>query len=192
MDAEDITPPNGRLETEWINRIQSLIEKHNVKVVIFSDYNKGTLTDGMIYNLAGHCKERGIITILDPKRPSFSKLSNLHVVKPNVRELKSTNFSPTECSDRLDQCWLINTLGKNGMAIYRGGAHKFSCPTVAQEVIDVCGCGDTVTALLALALYNGLSIEHAVKAANKGASFTIQHMGCYVPSKEEMAECLNK
>lgn len=191
IDHENTTPPDRDLECQWIAELSKIIKEHPVKVVAFSDYDKGALTDNMIYNIAQLCRERGIHTVLDPKRPSFYKIKGLTMVKPNVRELNSTNMSPKECSAEMGNCWLIHTLGSDGMAIYYDGGKQYRCPTVAEEVVDVCGCGDTVTALLAIATMRGKRIQSATKAANKGASFTIKHKGCYVPTSEEMEICLD-
>ncbi len=191
IDHENADPPNGDLECQWISEIGKIIKDHPVKVVVFSDYNKGALTDGMIYNISQLCRERGVPTVLDPKRPSFYKIKGLNMVKPNVRELDSTNMSPKECSAEMGDCWLIHTLGRDGMAVYYDGGEQYRCPTVAEEVVDVCGCGDTVTALLAIATMRGARIQSATKAANKGASFTIKHKGCYVPTPAEMEICLD-
>lgn len=192
IDHENITPPDGDLELKWIKQLTDVIKKNPIGVVVFSDYNKGTLTDALVYNIAQVCKDRGIPTIMDPKRPTFYKIKGLTIVKPNVRELALTNLSPVECSAKMNDCWLIHTLGKDGMIVYHDGVKQYDCPTVAEEVVDVCGCGDTVTALLALSMLRGDKIQRAMKSANKGASFTIKHKGCYVPTPEEMEVCLDE
>ena len=86
---------------------------------------------------------------------------------------------------------LINTMGPNCMAVYQNGEKSFQRPTVSKEVFDVTGCGDSVCAILGIALAQGKSYEQAVEAANKAASYTIQHLGCYVLTEEEIKECLN-
>lgn len=191
IDHENATPPGGDLECKWIAEIKKIIEEHPIEVVVFSDYDKGTLTDALIFNVAQFCLDRDIHTILDPKRPSFYKIKGLSMAKPNVRELNSTNLSPQECSMQMGDCWLVHTLGKDGMVMYHEGVEQYRCPTVAEEVVDVCGCGDTVTALLAISLMHGKRTQSAMKAANMGASFTIKHKGCYVPTTEEMETCLD-
>lgn len=190
IDEEDLTPPDADLEKKWIESIVRIIEDNNIHVAAFSDYNKGTLTDEIIDGVCDYCRHSGVITLLDPKRPSFHRLNGVDFIKPNVKEVESTNLSALECSDLLEQTFLINTLGKDGIAVYQGGEKIFDCPTEAREVVDVCGCGDTVTALLAMAFAKGYDMPEAVRAANKGASFTIKHKGCYVLTKKEIIECL--
>jgi len=191
IDQESVSKPDVEIESAWIKHICSIIRDERVDIVVFSDYDKGTLTDPMILNIADECTRLGIKTILDPKRPTFPRFKNLTLVKPNRREIKATNLTAEECSAKMGNVWLINTLGEQGMVAYRDGKELFGCPTVAQEVIDVCGCGDTVTAVLALALLEGFDMHSAVKVANHGASYTIKHRGCYVLSHDEIRECID-
>lgn len=191
IDEEDVSKPDVETESRWIKHIYSIIRDEKVDIVVFSDYDKGTLTDCIIMNVADECSRFGIQTILDPKRPTFPRFRHVTLIKPNRRELKATNLTPVDCSAKMGQSWLVNTIGEEGMIVYKHGEESFRCPTVAQEVIDVCGCGDTVTAILALALMEGFGIKRAVEAANRGASYTIMHRGCYVLSNEEIKECLN-
>lgn len=191
IDQENTDVPSDALQKRWIAQLTDIVDNHEIDVVVFSDYDKGALTDNIIWEVSHHCRKRGVPTILDPKRPSFYELSKVDVIKPNRLELKSTNMLADECSAKLGaDTWLVNTLGAEGMVVYRGGVEELRCPTVAEEVVDVCGCGDTVTALLALAMREGFEIASAVEAANKGASLTIKHKGCYVPTREEIEKCL--
>jgi D-beta-D-heptose 7-phosphate kinase/D-beta-D-heptose 1-phosphate adenosyltransferase len=197
IDEEDVSKPAENVENAWCEVITSVLEK--VSVVIFSDYDKGSLTDSFINKITAECHKRGIYTVLDPKRPSFPFLKNLDVVKPNRRELSSTNLTPEQCSVKLGNCWLIHTLAENGMSVYNNGNLKLHKPTVAEEVVDSCGCGDTVSATIGLSiLFNDdlkigpvEMIQNAVVAANKAASFTIRHRGSYILTKKEMMEALN-
>lgn len=190
IDKEDISPPKENLEIEWFEKIKNIIDSKNIKIVIISDYNKGTLTDKLIMRIADHCKEKDISTVLDPKRPTFYKLGELTIVKPNSRELSSTNLSQIQCSKRLKNTYLINTLGKEGMVAFQNGREIYSCPTIAQDVYDVTGAGDSASALLGICLYYNMNIFEAINAANKAASYTLKHLGCYVLSKQEIKNCI--
>lgn len=189
-DSEDLSKPDEQTELSWINQIKRIIKEERVNVVIFSDYDKGTLTDNLIQQIADYCHDNGIWTILDPKRPSFYKIKNLSIMKPNKKELVATNLTPEEVSVEIESTYLVYTLGKYGVSVYQNGFFLFSYPTEAKEVIDVCGAGDSVCSVLGIALYNKMNIEQAVKAANKAASYTITHLGCYCLSKDEINECL--
>lgn len=191
IDEENTEFPTEIREKIWFDNIKMLIGAGPVNIVILSDYNKGTLSDNLIQKIATYCKRKKIITILDPKRPSFCTIKDLYMVKPNIRELTATNLTPEECSKMLGSTYLIHTLGKDGMSGYKKGSQLFHYPTVAKEVYDVTGAGDSVTALFGIAFYKGLNIIQAVKAANRAASYTVQHIGCYVLNRKEIDECIS-
>lgn len=190
LDSENAAMPDHSTILQWFRKIVSITENDNIKIILMSDYNKGTLPDELIQMVANYAKECGIKTILDPKRPSFCKLKNLFIVKPNNKELSSTNLTAAECSKAMNDTYLIHTKGKDGMSIYQNGEVVFECPTVAKEVFDVTGCGDSVSALLAISLFQDRDVKQAAIAANKAASFTITHLGCYVLTQDEIKECL--
>jgi bifunctional ADP-heptose synthase (sugar kinase/adenylyltransferase) len=138
-----------------------------------------------------------IPTVLDPKRPSFIDLRDLTLIKPNVREVKSTNLEPGFCSLELEDTYLLNTLGSEGMKLYHNGHLAYSKPalTAPKDVVDVCGCGDTVTAMIGIGLLHYLhehSMDRIIEMAIQGAHLAIQHRGCHVPPSEYMQVILNK
>lgn len=192
IDEESTESPDEVAENKWITLVFEKIEEYNVKVIIFSDYNKGTLTDSLINIISEFAKSVGIKTILDPKRPSFPYLKNLNVIKPNRKEVGMTNYSAHKCSTLLGDTYLVNTLGKDGTALWQNGHYIYELPTVAEEVADVTGCGDSYNALLGISLYWDYDIKQAIIAANKASSYTIKHLGCYCLTKEEIAECLRE
>lgn len=192
IDEESVDTPDELTENKWCELIIQKAEEYNVKVIIFSDYNKGTLTDSFINVIASFAQSVGIKTILDPKRPSFPHLKNLDIIKPNKREVASTNFSAHKCSTLLQNTYLVNTLGKDGIALWQNGHFIYELSTVAEEVADVTGCGDSYNALLGISLYWDYDIKQAIIAANKASSYTIRHLGCYCLTKEEITECLKE
>lgn len=191
IDEEHKTPPDAITENNWYKQIIELFDKYNISIVICSDYNKGTLTDNLLNMVASFCAEINVPIILDPKRPSFHKLKNFTIIKPNRKELFATNMPAHKCSTILNDTYLVHTLGADGVAIWQNGHCVFSAPTETHEVIDVCGAGDSFNALLGISLYYGLNINQAVMAANRSASYTIRHRGCYCLTAEEINESLD-
>ena len=194
VDIENKDKPSGEIETIWIKEIYQIIYNYNIGCVIFSDYDKGTLTDSIIMNIAATCKEKKIPTILDPKRPSFYKIKNLSIIKPNNKEVNSTNLSPEIISEGLGETLLVHTMGKDGMTTYKDGEIIFKFPTIVKpsEVRSVIGCGDSVCSILALSLYNNIDINTAIKAASYGAFIGIQQIGCYCLTSEEINKCFEE
>ena len=188
IDNEDVTKPTGNEETKWIETLMEVIRTRNISCVIFSDYDKGTLSDSLIQEIVNVCVDKGIYTILDPKRHTFLNLTGLSIIKPNAREILETHQDAFHCSRKLKDTYLLNTLGANGMALYKNGEHLKSIRSLANHshVVDVCGCGDITNAMLGVSLAHGLSIEKAMEVANRAAFMAIQHRGCHVLNRKEV------
>jgi D-beta-D-heptose 7-phosphate kinase/D-beta-D-heptose 1-phosphate adenosyltransferase len=188
VDYEDKRRPTPEIEEIWIRQLLELIEDHNIETVIFSDYDKGTLTDRIIQAVADFVWDNDGLTILDPKRHSYWGLQHLTIIKPNRQEIEMTHMSPVDISKELGETWLLNTLSEDGMKLWKDGAHVaservYSSPS---EVIDVCGCGDTTTAFLAIAMLRGKKIEEAMRYASIAASVNLKHRGCHVLDQNEI------
>jgi D-beta-D-heptose 7-phosphate kinase/D-beta-D-heptose 1-phosphate adenosyltransferase len=194
IDTEDTEPPTSTEENQWIAQINEAIQKFNVSCVVFSDYNKGTLTNKIIQSIVNTCNNNNIPTVLDPKRHTFIDIEGLTVVKPNSREIMSTHMDAMHCSRKLKNTYLLNTLGSQGMRLYKNGQQTQFIPAIlkGREVVDVCGAGDTVNAFIGIALANGQSVEDAMQLANHAASIAIRHEGCYVLTRKEILSILTK
>jgi bifunctional ADP-heptose synthase (sugar kinase/adenylyltransferase) len=136
--------------------------------VVVSDYNKGSVEyetiDDIRANFAGPI-------FVDTKKTDLARLDGCYV-KINRMEYEAAKTFPTE---------LIVTLGKDGVR-YKG--HEISTPPV--EAFDVCGAGDTFLAALACEYIQSKEILKAINFAVKAASVTIQHVGVYSPTLEEI------
>jgi D-beta-D-heptose 7-phosphate kinase/D-beta-D-heptose 1-phosphate adenosyltransferase len=188
VDYEDKRRPSPEIEEIWIRQLLELIEDHDIHTVILSDYDKGTLTDRIIQAVADFVWDNDGLTILDPKRHSYWGLQHLTVIKPNRSEIQMTHMNAERVSEELGETWLLNTLSENGMKLWKEGRHVASERTYASssEIIDVCGCGDTTTAFLAIALLRGEKIKDAMRYASIAASVNLKHRGCYVLDKDEI------
>jgi D-beta-D-heptose 7-phosphate kinase/D-beta-D-heptose 1-phosphate adenosyltransferase len=136
--------------------------------VVVSDYNKGSVEyetiDDIRANFAGPI-------FVDTKKTDLARFDGCYV-KINRMEYEAAKTFPTE---------LIVTLGKDGV-LYKG--HEISTPPV--EAFDVCGAGDTFLAALACEYIQSKDILKAINFAVKAASVTIQHVGVYSPTQEEI------
>lgn len=179
---------------------QKPIERHWVwtlsegcKVVVFSDYGKGTLSD--IKPLIDAALSRGCKVLVDPKGFDYERYRGAHVIKPNKDEMKelvggwSTEEQLTKKALKLREDLnleaLLLTRAAEGMTLYTAeGAHSF--PSEAQEIFDVSGAGDTAIAAFAVALDHGHDLPTAAKYANKAAGIAVRHFGTYVATEEEV------
>lgn len=156
-------------------------------LVVISDYNKGAVTSELLKSLKTK-------TIIDPKR-HLSFYQGSWCIKPNKKEFEEscgqwTSISELEklmvnCFTEFQFSHLIVTLGDQGVAYY-DGKNFTHLPSVAQEVFDVTGAGDTFTAVLAYGVANSLSMIDAVKLANRAAGIAVSHFGTYVITKEDL------
>jgi len=144
------------------------IDKYNA--IIVSDYNKGSVE----YETVEHLRKnyRGPIFV-DTKKTDLARFEGCYV-KINAVESAAAKTVPTE---------LIVTLGRDGVK-YKD--HKFSTPQV--EAFDVCGAGDTFLSALAYNFVLSADIVAAIQFATRAASVTIQHIGVYSPTLEEIEQ----
>ena len=194
IDREVCNPlPDRTRETLLAAAATALAE---VDAVVFEDYDKGTLDSEMTSALIAAAKSRGLPIVVDPKQRNFFGYAGATVFKPNRRELEAAfaaHFSG-EDSDletarvRLDVENLLLTLGAEGMALVSPGAPLRRTPSIAREVFDVSGAGDTVSALVAVALAAGASVSEAAWVANLAAGVKVGKRGTATVSPDELLE----
>jgi D-beta-D-heptose 7-phosphate kinase/D-beta-D-heptose 1-phosphate adenosyltransferase len=144
------------------------INKYNA--IIVSDYNKGSVEYETIENLR---KNYSGPIFVDTKKSDLARCEGCFV-KINQVEFEAAKTYPTE---------LIVTLGRDGV---RYQEHKISTPQV--EAFDVCGAGDTFLSALAYNYVLSADILAAIQFATRAASVTIQHIGVYSPTLEEIEQ----
>jgi len=168
-------------------------------IVIFSDYNKGTLSD--VSRMISLAKEKNIPTIVDPKGTDFAKYAGASLITPNWSEFETivgackTDQQITEKGEALRKQLALDALlvtrGEHGMSLLRQGHEIYHLPTYAREVFDVTGAGDTVIGTLAAALAAKADIEDAVALANLAAGIVVRKLGTATTSLAEIHDVLN-
>ncbi len=172
----------------------ALLHQHDM--VIFSDYAKGCLQHVQRYIQTA--KAKGIRTLVDPKGADYSVYCGAHIITPNKAEFKQvagTWHSELELSALAQKHlmqWgidaLLITRSEEGMSLFTAtqATHQAS---LAQEVFDVSGAGDTVIATLALLLGAGLSTRDAMTWANAAAGVVLKKIGTDVCTLDELRAC---
>lgn len=171
-------------------------------VVIFSDYNKGTLC--AIETLIAAAKKQRKRIIVDPKRVDFSCYAGADVVTPNKQEiLAAIGEQDTvgadidvvipkvqQLLDRHKIAHILITLGEKGMLLV--SPHSIhTVPSEALEITDVTGAGDTVVATLGCAWSADRTLVEAMKIANLAAGIVVAKSGSAVATVEEIAHGLH-
>jgi D-glycero-beta-D-manno-heptose-7-phosphate kinase len=160
-DGEDIIKPL-ELNVSKLNAIR------NVDAVIVSDYNKGFLTDEMLFEITKNSK----FSIIDTKKQIGDILvEGFDFVKLNESEFNKHNFNESLLNK------ILVTLGSNG-AKYEGKIYPSPDP---KETIDVSGAGDTFTASFTLKYLKTNNVEESIIFANKMASIVVSKRGVATP-----------
>jgi D-beta-D-heptose 7-phosphate kinase/D-beta-D-heptose 1-phosphate adenosyltransferase len=167
-----------RYDTENTHRISSDIENHIINkfnellptldIVLFSDYNKGVLTEKICKHIIEQCNIKNKITIADLKY-NFNYFKNITITKPNLLEAKqfSKKDSVIEMHNtilnEINCKYSIITLGKDGISLF-DKKNLFTTSYESNEVIDVTGAGDIVAAVIS-SFYNKTDIKSVLKLA---------------------------
>lgn len=169
--------------------------------IILSDYAKGVLTTDFCKSIIRMAKKSGKIVLVDPKGADFSKYSGATLLTPNKKEAsiatkveikdnKSALKALQVMEEKLSLDYPLITLSEDGIAFLKNDLHIV--PTIAQEVFDVTGAGDTVIASLAYALSSQMDIHKAVEFANTAAAVVVGKIGSTTASKKEILKVQNK
>jgi D-beta-D-heptose 7-phosphate kinase/D-beta-D-heptose 1-phosphate adenosyltransferase len=163
--------------------------------LLLEDYNKGALSPGLIGAVMEAARHRGIPVVVDPKYRQFFEYGGATVFKPNRRELESAlgaavdlqngNALP-EVLTRLKVDNLLVTLGSEGMVLVTRDGNLTRIPSIARQIYDVSGAGDTVTAWLGAALAAGATVAEAAQLANYAAGVEVGKPGVATVSPEEV------
>jgi rfaE bifunctional protein kinase chain/domain len=193
-----------RIEPETTARVVSYIKKavKTADLVVISDYAKGLITQQLVEETNAVCQKLGKPVAVDPKVEHFDYYKGVTIVTPN--NLEASQASGVDILDdetlhragevlfnRLGCQALLITRGENGMSLFET-ASETHIPTVAKEVFDVSGAGDTVIGTLALALASGASFREAAVLANFAAGVVVGKVGTATLSPEELHEAASK
>jgi D-beta-D-heptose 7-phosphate kinase/D-beta-D-heptose 1-phosphate adenosyltransferase len=187
-----------RLDREEPNRADSrgaarargylLANLMSADVVVISDYGKGMINKGLLDALAAVRRRRPFPLIIDPKDLNFEHYRCASLVTPNREEASrasgieiedeaSLSRAGTELLRRWETDAVLVTRGDEGMSLFRADSPPRHFPTVARQVFDVTGAGDTVLATCALALGAGASWETTAMLANHAAGIVVGEVG---------------
>ena len=186
--------------------------------VIIEDYGKGVVNTDLLSMVIGLARKRKKVITVDPKEENFQFYTGVTSITPNRKELenairnlkiKDTTNSFRVTNDRLvtdkdiDSAAaqilkylklgsLLVTLGESGMRLFEENGHVTYIPTVAQEVFDVSGAGDTVIATFTLALSCAAAKLEAARIANFAAGIVVSKLGTAVTSRKELLERIGR
>lgn len=200
LDFEETTPISEAAAEQLLERLREHL-RSGLDVVIISDYHKGVCNEQVCQNAITMAHEAGIPVFVDPKGVKWQCYSGADYITPNVKETGVMIGKSLENEDEVlrsaaqaitDQYRIphvVITRSEKGMSIFEpeGETH---IRTVAKEVFDVSGAGDTVIATLAAGIAGHLPSHDAANLANFAAGIGVGHVGTYAVSREEILEVL--
>ncbi|HTP05345.1 MAG TPA: D-glycero-beta-D-manno-heptose-7-phosphate kinase [Nitrospirota bacterium] len=167
--------------------------------IVLSDYSKGVVTKDLVRDIVKLARKKGIIVSVDPKVNHFGIYSGVTILTPNTKE--ASIGSKIEIEDekslikagalllkRLKCDAVLVTRGEHGMSLFERGGRVTHIPTVAQEVFDVTGAGDTVISTLTLAMAAGAGMVDAARLSNYAAGIVVGVVGTATVKPDELKQ----
>lgn len=201
VDRETREAPGPALARRIRKRVEELAA--DADAILVSDYGKGVIQVELLDAIRALRDRTGIPVIADPKDIHFSNYRRFSMVTPNENEASMaagcslrTDAQVEEAGARLvgelDLEHLLITRGAAGMSLFGRAGGSAHIHTVAREVFDVSGAGDTVVAVMALGLAAGIGAEPAAHLANAAAAEVVSHVGTAVIEREGLLRNLER
>jgi D-beta-D-heptose 7-phosphate kinase/D-beta-D-heptose 1-phosphate adenosyltransferase len=198
-DREMRTTLAENVETKILQQFEDSLR--HADVVVLSDYAKGVLSERIIGAVMRAAREVNKPVIVDPKARDFCRYTGATVLTPNRSELQTAcgfECATDETVERAARSFLdknvcdalVVTRGKDGMSVVSEGQAAVHLRTVAKQVFDVSGAGDTAVAAISLGLAAGADIVSASTLANWAAGIVVGKLGTAVVTAPELIEQL--
>ncbi|MFH1996412.1 MAG: D-glycero-beta-D-manno-heptose-7-phosphate kinase [Candidatus Omnitrophota bacterium] len=195
IDKENLDPLSGTVTAKLVDNVKRVIDQ--VDAVILEDYGKGVVTPGLLSKVIPLAKASRTMIAVDPKEEHFYDYRGASLITPNQHEAsKLAGFNIADDAKLMKagkrllsalHCKMVLvTLGEKGMCLFQRGLKPRKIPTMAQEVYDVSGAGDTVIAVFTLAYVSGARPVAAARIANCAAGIVVGKLGTAVVSPEEL------
>ena len=174
-----------------------------VDALILSDYDKGTLTEGVSRNVLSHAREMGLTVCVDPKPDHIPRFAGATLISPNEKEASiatgieiADDESVIAAARKLQEDAQLEaaviTRGGKGMCVYEATGAAHFIPAVPTEVFDVTGAGDTAVSVLCACLAAGASFLQAAIIANTAGGEVVRHIGCATVTAEQLHEAIDE
>ncbi|WP_273213225.1 D-glycero-beta-D-manno-heptose-7-phosphate kinase [Helicobacter rodentium] len=207
IDREDKSPICQEGEKFILDFVEHTLVESKLQCLVLSDYQKGVLSESLTQSLIALAKAHNLKILIDPKGKDYTKYKGATLLTPNKKEaIQATGINICD-EDSLQDCIValqkmcalevsLITLSEDGIAfadsIQEGSVKVERMPTIAREVFDVTGAGDTVIASLAYMLALGKPVSQSVYFANAAAAVVVSKVGSATASKKEIFAYLRR
>ena len=194
-DRESKENINDESQLAIIKSFKSIVD--NYDVILLSDYGKGVLTYDLTQSLINIANKKNKKVLVDPKGIDYSKYYGSFLLTPNKKEASEATQISIKDDKSLEKALLkikkicklevsVITLSEMGIAVFDNNLRIH--PTLAKEVFDVTGAGDTVLASLAVAIASNKNIDEAIQFANLASGVVVGKIGSATASINEIIE----
>lgn len=195
IDLENTKPLDEASEKKIINSVEKIID--NADVVVVSDYAKGVVSENIVSRLISKAKRLKKPILIDPKGRDYSKYKGATLLTPNKQEAAAAcNLEPdgqdlveeagNSLMKTLDADAVLITQGEKGMTLFERDKFPYHLETLARNVYDVTGAGDTVIASLGVAVGAGADLANAAEIANIAAGLVVEEVGTTAVKIEDL------
>jgi len=201
-EITDVISPEA--EKALFQRVKDTCNTHHPDAIIFEDYDKGSITPGLIERVVSLAKQLNIPVMVDPKKRNFLNYHGVTMFKPNYREMKEGMKTEFDKSDkavikgvineliqalRVDQVLL--TLAEAGAVIASKGEIEFVSAEY-RSITDVSGAGDTVIATATLCMICGLDLKQIAFIANMAGGLVCEYSGVVPVNRDDLLKELKE
>ncbi len=201
IDRETTSEIAGEIYDKLVEKFKATLPA--LDGVIISDYGKGVVTPNLVAEIVDNCCNRGLFVAVDPKEYHWKYYSGVDLIKPNNHETERATGIETSTESGLEKAgWkllditgansAIITTGERGMSLFERGKSAKHLPTMAKDVFDVTGAGDTVIAVATAAIVAGASLEEAAIIANHSAGIVVAEVGTAVAKPNQIIESMDR
>jgi D-beta-D-heptose 7-phosphate kinase/D-beta-D-heptose 1-phosphate adenosyltransferase len=195
IDRESSSHIDPGINRQLVEYIKSKMRE--VDGVIIEDYGKGVVTPGLLKEIVPLARRLKKVITVDPKEEHISYYKGATAITPNRKEAESMggikakddaslNRLGRSLLEKLKLQAALITLGENGMRVFERGGRITQIPTIAQEVFDVSGAGDTVIATFTAALCAGAKMIEAAHISNFAGGIVVGKVGVASTSQAEL------
>lgn len=198
-DHEETRPIGPQVEEHLIDTYATALK--SCQAVILSDYNKGALTDQILRQAIARAAAADKPVLVDPKRQQLAAYRGATLLKPNRAELRAATGMPCDTDEDAQRAaevaiaatgaMVLLTRAEQGISLFRAGAEPVHQPTYAREVFDVSGAGDTVAAVLGIAIAQRFEMVEAMRLANAAAGVVVGKRGTATVSLPELSRAFS-
>jgi rfaE bifunctional protein kinase chain/domain len=188
VDREETHDLSSEELSKFLDNLSKIIDNQYINLIILQDYNKGVLSESVIQAIIALAKKKSIPTAVDPKKKNFWSYRGASLFKPNLKEvrdslpfpvaptLESLGQAASAIREKLNNEYTLITLSEKGM-YWSDTQEGHLVPTRPRSIADVCGAGDTVISVAALAYAAGLEMQQAVQLANLAGGQVCERVG---------------